>query len=102
MSTYKITNVGEPTNAQDMATRNYVDSILACMILSSQLILFTRTANGPLQVKLNDTAGSTLKLVNTLTAITTAAGVESHSSRSTCKSTHITSANDDSDSRNRQ
>jgi hypothetical protein len=101
MSIRQITNAGEPINAQDVATRNYVDSVLAHEKLDSQLLLLMRTA-GVLEVEVNDTARPTLKLVFTLKALTYVEDVESQSSCSTFKSAHIVSTNDGSDLRNRR
>lgn len=88
-----ITSVADPTNPQDVATMNYVDSALTRKMLDNYPIVFTRTSSGPFKIDLYDAAGLTLELVFTLRAISIVDGIESHIIRSTTKSTHIVSAN---------
>lgn len=60
MTAHNITNATEPKNAQDVAIKNYVDSVLVRQKLGGQYILKN---NKPIEVQLSDCAGPTLRLV---------------------------------------
>jgi hypothetical protein len=86
MKSQRITNLAEPTQPQDAATLNYVNSVLARKKLPSHLFIFSRTTT-TFELNLSDTAGPTLKFV--FTYITQA---DENARQLTYRSTHIVSS----------
>jgi hypothetical protein len=96
MKSRRIVNLADPTQLQDAATLNYINSVLARKKLASQLFVFSRTTTS-FELNLSNSAGPTLKFV--FTFITQA---DENARRLTYKATHIVSANEAEDPINRK